>query len=130
MRTKTVDFFRWHIHRMHLRPFQCPVCKEQYDKRGLKKHLGLYGKAKDAHALVQYDRNSIKAVLSGHGHTNLDYPEFEALVKGFDGALTKAQMKNLMFPGPNRLKIYDYEDRTDSKHETSTLANPLSLPNT
>jgi hypothetical protein len=113
---------------MHLRPFKCPVCEERYDKRGLKKHLGLYEKVKDAHALVQYDRNSIKAVLSEHRHSNLIYPEFEALVKEFDGAPTKAQMKNLMFPGPNRSKIYDCEDQTDSKHETSTLADSLFPP--
>ncbi|KAF8540436.1 hypothetical protein BDD12DRAFT_909427 [Trichophaea hybrida] len=102
---------KWHIHRKHLKPYQCPVCTERYDKRGLKKHLGLYGGGNSLHSPQEFDRDSIEAVLSGPGYSNLGYPELETLVQKFDGAHTKAQMKDFLFPGPNRVKIYDCEDK-------------------
>ncbi|KAF8253225.1 hypothetical protein K440DRAFT_281835 [Wilcoxina mikolae CBS 423.85] len=104
---------KWHIHRIHLRPYKCPVCNERYDKRGLRKHLGLYKGGNSTHAPEEYDRNSIEAVLSGSGHSNLDYPELESLVQRFDGVHTKDQMKDFLYPRPNRVKIYDCEDRNN-----------------
>jgi hypothetical protein len=100
---------RWHILRVHLRPYMCPSkrCVVRLEKRQLTTHFAV-------HRGEQFD---VEAIFKEH--TNFNYPELRDLLANFhkpQGAWkppTKAEMKGFLFW--DKEKIYDCEDDTDRK---------------
>jgi hypothetical protein len=93
---------KWHILRVHIRPYGCPICSKRLEKRQLKKHL-------DQHKGMQRNPEELTKKSS-----NLGIPELESLAAKFSGRVTKAEMKGLMYW--NNKKIYDLLDGTDREY--------------